>query len=624
MNCTVTLFYDTTFDSVNIPDSPALLKEFRSKQFNSVWVKQDREIIEIKIEGKWDDVKNADYCSLKGENTTDIEQFYFVTAMNMLNDNVCRMTLVEDVINSVGGIQNINFIDGWAKRLSVGSDELFENIIEEPFTNSQELVTETYPLAQFGAYENSVTIVAATINLASESLNKADVYVNTEDESFKVTVPRVNEIPALETKLTLTMPNGELLTVSYPGVFLFDYSNALVKNNIEKIRSLGLESTIIGCYRLPKSYIKNFSTDENGAQIIDLLGEQINNLGIVTEDGNLGFTYNYPDYTPNNKKVYSQFNEFTFFSQTSGEQMTVPGSGLYNGVVQIPTVDIIVNPGPGGFPILRPSYVKKQKTDKNNFTINSINGAIWAEAPLTFSAASGDAVTRAAMAITKSQALADWDYNFSAEKIWSNRLKDLGGLVGGSTSALPGSSATERQGALVTTKGYNLDSLKQGGNIISSMLKTSGDVVDYDPARDREYARANMRRNMARERLQYEQVLNLTGVDITFNAAPDLQIFLGNIFCVMTNRLSEKDLKRFDDFLTRFGYSVSEELTKDKLFTRNNFNYVQADSVEVTGNSDLTRRRQIAISEIFETGIRIWHVKPSREALKNNPIKEVN
>ena len=106
--------------------------------------------------------------------------------------------------------------------------------------------------------------------------------------------------------------------------------------------------------------------------------------------------------------------------------------------------------------------------------------------------------------------------------------------------------------------------------------------------------------------------------DVQFSVIPTLQNYVGNYFIEYRYRLSASDMSRFDDFLTQFGYAVDEPLTKDCFTGRTNFNYIVADSVNIKSSAPLYLREGV-INQL-QSGVRIWHTKPSRDKLLNNPI----
>lgn len=106
--------------------------------------------------------------------------------------------------------------------------------------------------------------------------------------------------------------------------------------------------------------------------------------------------------------------------------------------------------------------------------------------------------------------------------------------------------------------------------------------------------------------------------DVQFSVIPTLQNYVGNYFIEYRYRLSASDMSRFDDFLTQFGYAVDEPLTKDCFTGRTNFNYIVADSVNIKSLAPLYLREGV-INQL-QSGVRIWHTKPSCDKLLNNPI----
>ena len=106
--------------------------------------------------------------------------------------------------------------------------------------------------------------------------------------------------------------------------------------------------------------------------------------------------------------------------------------------------------------------------------------------------------------------------------------------------------------------------------------------------------------------------------EIQFPVVPQLQDFIGNKFYEMHYRLSNTDMTRFDNYLTQFGYAVSEKLTTACFTGRTHFNYVQGEDVTLNATAPLYLRNGAA--EQIMNGVRIWHTKPSSSALVDNPI----
>lgn len=613
MQCTVKLYYDTKFDAANIPDSPALLQSFSSKAFSSVYVKQDRELISLKIEALWEDVKNADYCAIQdGSRTT---QFYFITGIEMLNDNVAKLSLLEDTITSVGGVNALTFIDGWCTRLTVGEDEIFSNVLEESFTPAKPLVitdiTHIGPVV--GSADTDAKLICTTCDLLDFDLT-ADTYTS---EGGSVTVPRMPAV-ADSTKFVINDIEGnELFKNVISGINTYNYTGQEVKDGVRFARSLGLESIITSCYSVPISYLNQVP---------------VGKINLVKSDIKLTGTFHISDilgYEPQNNKVYNNLVKITIKSIGAQNEATYEPWQICTNAGALYFISY-ADLSPSGKPYCRPGiYMGYNYIDsKDHFFDTGISGYTWENVPITFTQATDITKRNANISLQSAElqnVITGTDLGIG---IWNNQfgaLNDLAGIAGGTINTL-GSLGS---GSLNAIAGAGRGFVSDMGNAANSMLGVVNSIASFATRGERE---ANMYRQaemadliLSRERMQYEYNSNVIVPKTMFPDSQEISAYIGNGFYVYATLPSEEDLAREDQYFTRFGYTVSEPLTKEKLFTRQNFNFVQANSVFLDdNNSDVTNRRSKTIEDVFASGVRIWHVKPSREALLTNPIKEVN
>lgn len=639
MKCIVKGYYNTGFNFNNVPDSPALLETVSNvKTFDSVYVKQDRDIVNLKLATTYNDIKDIDYLSIS---TSDEKIYYFVLSVNMVNDNVANLTLLEDVLTTEGGAANLSYIDGWCTRRCVTDDTLFSNVILEDFSPSTPLLVEqcSIGLGNSNYEEDFITVIASTIDLESENLYTANVFVgDSENKDYSVTVPN---LPALTktTSYRIKFSDNSYLDGSFPNVGLYILGSASsssssiynddgrIEKAIRTLRSLGLESVIVGSYKIPTIYIDSIKTidDKTGQMshgfIYEIRAKNIN-FSIDGDDGVKGFIYNYDDYTVKNNKVYSNYNNVTLFNRASGDSETYQLYDIYDSSLNnIITFSMSSDFSPNGCPFVRPKFFRgAQATDKTMLD-NSVSGGQWLNTPIAFSEASGNAINAANFSLIKQQGNANNEIATRNYRTPQYYMKYAASSIGSVVAGAVGLSSSPVSGPLNMGKPgsqWDLNRTNFSPNI-SGMFSAAADVANLDNNfRSDRIAIENLARSQMYEMLQYELSQNVVAPDIKFTNISNIQIYWGNLFGAYVTRLSRIDLERFDTYLTRYGYKVSEKLTNDCFTGRENFNFVEAINVSIGNNVSL--RKKNSIERIFSSGVRVWHKLPTPELLNDNPI----
>ena len=114
--------------------------------------------------------------------------------------------------------------------------------------------------------------------------------------------------------------------------------------------------------------------------------------------------------------------------------------------------------------------------------------------------------------------------------------------------------------------------------------------------------------------LMYDRSQMFRSPDISFAASPGMQNFVGNDFTVVRTRLTDNDIRRFDEFLHKYGEATDEEFDISKVYTRSKYDYIQCTRVFVRTEHPRWLTNQAAAQ--LQGGIRVWHVKPNVSALK--------
>lgn len=581
MIATVRCYYNTGLTVSNCLDSYLSLDAlgFDYKDFSSVAIKQDRGLVNIRLSTNYDNIKDADYCKINNI-------CYWITSIVMLNDNVADVQLQQDYLTTVG-VNNFEILAGWCKRRCVTDDTPFSNTIDEPFTPNNILEVDFgSEIKPSTGSENSLQIVVATVDLLN--LDKlADAY---EENTFgeHVLVPK---LPILGSNNTTYIMNidGTEKSADIPATCAYNALNSTVRNAMGQLRSLGIESAIVQSYNLPANYCGGVNASDTKFSSIKGIHE--------IKPSSLQPMYNKGIYK--NNKVYSgQFQRFVIGSKITGINKEFrPEDVAENVLSDLYSVTWVLDSNPmyNGYPILRPA---NYHGSKNSFYIAAVNGAQWLNAPISYNGVSGqDLLIRGWEQQTASTIL---------DGLMPSFKQNVGSVYNAYSSNIDPFSRTYTATQVTDINHF-------GTNIDGGAIPSAGNVKPYiNLPNISNMAFGQMNNNMALTN-------NMTvRPDVQFSVIPTLQNYVGNYFIEYRYRLSASDMSRFDDFLTQFGYAVDEPLTKDCFSGRTNFNYVVADSVNIKSACPLYLREGV-INQI-QAGVRIWHVKPSRDKLVNNPI----
>lgn len=566
MIATVRCYYNTGLTVSNCLDSYLSLDTlgFDYRDFPNVAIKQDRGLINIRLSTSYENIKDADYCRINNV-------CYWVTSVVMLNDNVADVQLQQDYLTTVG-VSNFDIVAGWCRRRCVTDDTPFSNTIDEPF-NPQNILEVDFgsEIKPSTGSENSLQIVVATVDLLN--LDKlADAY---EENTFgeHVLVPKLPILGSNNTTYVMNI-DGTEKSADIPATCAYNALNSTVRDAMGQLRSLGIESAIVQSYNLPANYCGGVSASDTKFESIKGIHE--------LKPSSLEPMYNKGVYK--NNKVYSgQFQRFVIGSKITGINKEFrPEDVAENVLSDLYSVTWVLDSNPmyNGYPILRPA---NYHGSKNSFYIAAVNGAQWLNAPISYNGVSGqDLIIRG------------WEQQ-TASTILNSLLPSFGQTANSMYNTYSNNQYE---------RGYWGDLRDTGINNIQTPYITLPNISKI--------VFGQMSNNMA-----LTNRMTVTP-DVQFSVIPTLQNYVGNYFIEYRFRLSASDMSRFDDFLTQFGYAVDEPLTKDCLSGRTNFNYIVADNVNIKSSAPLYLREGV-INQL-QSGVRIWHTKPSRDKLLNNPI----
>lgn len=563
----VKAYYNTGLSVGNCLDNLSLLDSlgFTSRTFSSIAIKQNRGRIWIKINTQYDNIKDADYIKIG-------DVGYWVVGINMSNDNVAVVGLQEDPVTTVG-IEHLEATSGWCTRRHVDVDTLYSNIIDEPFTPSQELVIDGCEQITNGNNDDGhFNVVLSNIDLLNTQ-NLAEKYMDADLD--KVLVPQLPTISL----------DSQTDYVAHPLGFLTAFSNTIsmtaaynpndntVRTAIKKLRSLGIESAIGASYQLPNRWAQPSGSD---------LYSSITDRSALTRSQ----IQNIPGTYKNNKVYSGQFQKFVCYSICSGARAEFRPEDIEDGSVNhYINWHLWADTRYNGYPACQPA-VYKGKENKSNFGI--IKGAGWQQTPFMYT------VGQSGYHLKVQDAYRDMQESVGAS-LW-NAYKNTINFAGSM-------GAAEYGGAPGGAQGYGEASAYGGfGGVPNSI----GDFAYNYMRAERQFA-ADVNRAMRPD------------PGLLFPQIPQLQDYVGNYFYELRYRLSDNDMVRFDNFLSAFGYAVDEIMDGGFFVGRTHFNYVQG--------RDITFKKLGApqyllnqFAKAVENGVRVWHTAPASSKLINNPI----
>lgn len=607
----VTLYRETGLSPGNCADNLETASTFSSEDpivFEGIALKQTRGIVNIKLNTTYDIVKDVDYAIISYNNIDD--EGYWVTSINMLNDNVADIGLTYDALTSIG-TNNILNISGWAQRLTPYTDYEFANNIPEPFVPSRPFVVdlgnEMKPSSEFETGNHF--IVLATVNL-EETIDTSKLYAyisgDEQDAGSGCFVPEIPKltgddltyytffVPYVDSEGNLKFEERESVMA---GTAAFNLSNTDIKSDINDLYQLSLDNTIVTTYILPFNAAQ-FVDDTEGTDPKSVKRfSKIRGNFDATITMNTTPIYEVEGYTVKNKKAYSgQFNKYGIFSILSGEsvefdidQLVTVFQSLGNEetgegstTTEYTTFVFEADPRYNGKPVLYPA---NYKGSPNLMMMNAVTGAEWQRMPI------GTWQAGTAMKL--------YNYRKQLDTSYSNAAWNLGSSAGLSANINPSyTNQTALGGIDMNTWTQNQQYTTPGSmNIpVLSFLKSL----------------INQPRQILQNESRYQDANQMAyaAPQINFPIIPSLQDFIGNTFFDYATHLSAEDTKRFDAFLTGFGYAVDEPLRSDVFGCRKSFEYIKAYGVSLNTAKGTSSDKQEMIRQL-EGGVRIWHVKPS-------------
>ena len=622
----VTLYKNTGFNTINIPDSPSVLSLAQSVVVSGIDILQDV-TDKIRVRATWADVQDVDFAKVG-------DYYYSIPTggITMLSVDVAEINLVMSFLLSCGGIASLDILDGIAERAHVSTDAFGEWAAEDPLlapSQPLQLSVEVIPITQQGN-EDSTVFVESTVNLPAMGLICASsVFENVTEQ--EVTVPAVVEKKGSRTKYFLDGKRGaDTETILYG-------SNSTTNRGIEQCRALGLESVVLAKFAIPNIF---FAITAGACEISLNPGTYadawIFNATVIdqTDNPNVLETSHYtrvsvpadlaPDHTQTtnfsipfvdeitgqnvtitpsnlvfeyaggyqNKRILYGSNNRMGMLTTAGNRLESNPEELTGGSLSVARILAKADCHPEGAPYYRFEYMNGS-TGNDSFWLNAVKGLQWKKLPILWQGKSGSALDR--IDFQNERYLADYS---EGEKPVNAALGAIGGLFGGYQI---------KTGSLASNGIFEIT--KNDSAIKESVLGYRNWLTGRDTARAVE-------REQEAQQFEISQRVVSPVVNVTYDCEA-FRDYYGECIVSYRYRPTPTDLSRMDKILTMYGYKLGVPLEKSHFTNRQYFNYVRANA---TFTGFFPRWILDGVSSEISGGVRIWHVLPNATYYTNNPI----
>lgn len=618
MTGTITVYFNTGFNGIDIPASPAVLSSATSKTYSDVYyMREDIDKPQIKIKDTYANLRDVDYCSIQTSEGTS----YFFAVPASLSKGVTLLSLELDALLTMGGAPNLSYISGWQERghIAKADDTLFGNVASEDWVPSQPLeAVNSQGLNISTAATKDADVLISNIALyevgSSGTLTQeviSGIVSGTVDPVMYF--PSISSVdPTNETPFAIwDFTENQVHSFSLPHTGAFDATNSTVKKGLDKLYSCG-QLELQSSYKIPQMYLQSdpaVGTGSNAGRLGTITGMH----GTASMSA-MPYEYTISGYTPKNKKVYTTYRNYVIVNLGSGDLISKEPSEIYDGSATAPSVNIWADPVSTGKPYARFSYIKGNPIQY----ADCVRGLQWASSQIVMEGASGSLWNSINNAFANQQLEYNKMYNRFESSVATRQNKI--GLMGAENSyrgtrydQYAGVLSSAASGSIAGTVRASADYMVHGVLSENQMQLTR---EQYRLSELEQQNRANYQETLIQQQIN-ENGLNLlksnsiVAPSVSFTPEQNLGLYDYNKFVVYEVRKSDADLKSEDQYYQRFGYNgLHRPLTGQCFNERTYYCYVQAYDVNLKSASSFGLRvRQKAIAQLNK-GVRVWKVLP--------------
>ena len=618
-----TLFLNTGFNAINIPDNPSLLYHAQYVTVPALDIYQARELSSFVVKATYASIKNADYLKLENPNDSADFAYYSVQNITMTSMDTAVISVTMDYILTAGGdtgISSLQFTDGICERHHVAlSEDKFGAFDEEdPYLAPAEMMRLDVEDVDFGGDNDQLTLLETTANLSKlmldmQTYNKLTGIDFTSSSSGDNCVVPMIDNTLITTNIYMENENSYFNT-TLPGACLYksgefdasansgkgQYTNEQWTSQVlTYVRSLGIESSIIAQYNVPSFMVDAVYPASTHPYVGELKGKRLTQ----TLGNNMAFIKPYTTTIRNKRLLYGEYVKYSIVSIASGNKAEFLPEEIYdyNTSPTSPTVEMRVDPRPKGAPYFR-FNVYRGVTDPQFFFTNAVKGLEWQNAPLVYEGASGSLINQYKFKATMAEGYENVNYAYMSSELKNQQanMQATGNTIG---SVLEGAG-----------NAYSGHWAMAFGNIADAAtneMNRNFMNAQYELGRRHAETSWNITRNNEMASLAIRN--NIVAPSMNFPISEGIRDFVGNTCLVYRPYYTENDAARIDKILSMYGYRNTIPMDYSVCISRSKFNWVEARGVAIK-NLNIPKWLRDGVAAQFAAGLRIWHVLPDTAA----------
>lgn len=649
---TCKIYFDTGFDSVNIPANTSTLERSARKietysplDILDIWFQTI-----IKIKAKQGDMYSADYVEMADD--SGARAFYSIISFNSIAADTIALNIVMDsYLTFFSGVPGgYRFLSGSVVRTTAPFDIINKNLLDRYQEVDPYFCISEHPSMKWkGAWFNEK-------NAENSDSDNLIFYCSSYDDKLNGDLVTSEIAPDIKYNTMAKISNVSTHIRSpfesynynqfyeYPGLTIYHGNNIL--NVAKTLYGYGIDNVIDLSYSVPSVFIQGM--EKSGQAVKTLYGKR-DKTEILIDSPVLEEYGSYRDDI--SFLFYKSFASLVLYSPASGNKIEYPLSEIVMnrsadaGGGIITHVYLNVDPSPTGCPFFTPDLITDpvRQAGGTGGLYGALKGATWQNAPLTLSGKgySKDilSMTNALLttdsytAITKMNMLK----NNNADLI-ANGITTVSGLLTGAAPSINYSSGYSdsysgnryfsRSGSKWKDyQGYSAqDAFSMSFNPVHAIGATVDGITNvaasaYKQGLANEYY-SNIR-NLEREKELTQFSIDHMGrsIDLKFPVSDSMQNYTGNGVFIAVKKPTITDFNRFCEIVQKFGIKVPGYVPMDEKFLSRAagsepYVYIQANGVEVAGNTSqpIPKNVKNGLSDLFATGVRIWYEKPTDKA----------